>query len=247
MLKGKELVDTLVAELVEIGVPVMAEALENLYSSPDFLEMDRLTLISKLVSAEYDTKVSRRLNTRLKTAKLIGCPAEIENCVDSDEREYRPSGISDVLSSLDFIDKGYNLCVLGASDVGKTYFAKALGVVACRNYKVQYHHCEDVLDRLSAEKTDNRSRYERRLRALIRSDLVILDDFLLHAIADEEEAKILFTILENRLEQKRSTIICSQRDPENWKAMIMDDEVSANAILKRATKHYTVMIKAKTS
>ena len=27
--------------------------------------------------------------------------------------------------------------------------------------------------------------------------------------------------------------------------MIMNDEVSANAILKRATKHYTVMIKPK--
>ena len=28
-------------------------------------------------------------------------------------------------------------------------------------------------------------------------------------------------------------------------AMIMNDEVSSNAILKRATKHYTVMIKPK--
>ena len=42
-----------------------------------------------------------------------------------------------------------------------------------------------------------------------------------------------------------STIICSQRDPSSWSAMIMNDEVSANAILKRATRHYTVMIKPK--
>lgn len=28
----------------------------------------------------------------------------------------------------------------------------------------------------------------------------------------------------------------------NWASMILNDEVSANAILKRATKHYTVVI-----
>ena len=36
--------------------------------------------------------------------------------------------------------------------------------------------------------------------------------------------------------------ICSQRDPDNWKAIILNDEVSANSIMKRATKHYTVKI-----
>ena len=50
-------------------------------------------------------------------------------------------------------------------------------------------------------------------------------------------------ILEKRCEINLSTIICSQRDPSSWSVMIMNDEVSANAILKRATKHYTVMIK----
>ena len=40
-----------------------------------------------------------------------------------------------------------------------------------------------------------------------------------------------------------STIICSQREPASWSSMILNDEVSANAILKRATKHYTVVIK----
>ena len=40
-------------------------------------------------------------------------------------------------------------------------------------------------------------------------------------------------------------IICSHRDPSSWSAMIMNDVVSANAILKQAKKHYTVMIKPK--
>ena len=53
--------------------------------------------------------------------------------------------------------------------------------------------------------------------------------------------------MEKRIELSRSTIICSQREPESWKFMIMNDEVSANAIMKRATKHYVVMIQLKGS
>ena len=65
---------------------------------------------------------------------------------------------------------------------------------------------------------------------------------LLHTITDEREIKILFELLEKRNEQRKSTIVCSQRDPDNWKAMILNDEVSANSIMKRATKHYTIKI-----
>ena len=77
--------------------------------------------------------------------------------------------------------------------------------------------------------------------------VLILDDFLLHTITDEREVKILFEILEKRCEINLSTIICSQREPASWSSMILNDEVSANAILERATKYYTVVIKPGTT
>jgi len=39
------------------------------------------------------------------------------------------------------------------------------------------------------------------------------------------------------------TIICSQREPKSWESMIPNDENLSNAIIKRATKHFTVVIK----
>ena len=80
---------------------------------------------------------------------------------------------------------------------------------------------------------------------LERLDLLILDDFLLHTITGEREVKVLFMILEKRCETQKSTIVCSQREPKSWASMILNDEVSANAITKRATKHYTVVINTK--
>ena len=87
------------------------------------------------------------------------------------------------------------------------------------------------------------SKYQKRLKKICGAALLILDDFLLHTITDEREVKVLFEILEKRCEINLSTIICSQREPASWSSMILNDEVSANAILKRATKHYTVVIK----
>lgn len=52
---------------------------------------------------------------------------------------------------------------------------------------------------------------------------------------------------QQRSEMKLSTFICSQREPASWETMILNDEISANAILKRATKHYTVVIRPKSA
>ena len=219
----------------------------EMFRSPDFIHLDPLMAIAKLVEPEYQKKINKRIQSRLRAAHLRGCPQELSSCVDSADREYLPRGITTTLSSLDFVSSGMNLCILGPSDSGKSYLAKALGIVACNDYKVEYHHCEVLLEQLVALKAADYMKYQKRLKRICGVALLILDDFLLHTLSDEREVKILFEILEKRCEINLSTIICSQRDPSSWSAMIMNDEVSANAILKRATKHYTVMIKPKTT
>ncbi len=245
MLTGEALTNTLVDELIELGLSNMASTLDSLYHSERFLQLDHLSLISELIDTEYQTKMSKRINTRLRHAKLIGGPESLDNCVDSSIREYLPNGITEVLSSLAFIQNGLNVCILGPSDSGKTYLAKSLGIAACTYYRVEYYHCEPFLEKLVSLKIRNYEKYERKLRALSRLDLLILDDFLLHTVTDEKEIKILFLILEKRCENQKSTIVCSQREPKSWTSMILNDEVSANAILKRVTKHYTVVINIK--
>lgn len=96
-----------------------------------------------------------------------------------------------------------------------------------------------------ALKLSDYKKYQHNIKKQLNLDLLILDDFLLHTITDEREVKILFEILEKRNELSKSTIICSQREPKSWASMIMNDEVSSNAIMKRATKHYTIVINTK--
>lgn len=247
MLNGEALTNTLVDELNDLGLPNMAATLDTLYRSERFLQLDHLSLIAELIEPEYHDKVSKRVNNRLRHAGLIGSPEVLSACIDSSAREYLPNGITSVLSSLAFVEDGLNICILGPSDSGKTYLAKALGIAACQKHKVEYHHCEAFLEGMAALKLRDYMKYEKRLKLLMNLDLLILDDFLLHTITDEAEVKILFMVLEKRCESQKSTIVCSQREPRSWSSMILNDEVSANAILKRATKHYTIVINSKQS
>ena len=245
MLTGIVLLNELVDELNELKLSQMAVTLEDLYHNPGFLEMDRMSMIANLIEPEYRDKVSKTLNNRLRYAKLKGSPEELSECIDSDKREYLPAGITELLCSLDFISRGYNICILGASDAGKSYLARAIGIKACNSFNVGYFHSEELLESMVFLKERDYEKYARKIKSYLKLDLIILDDFLLHTITDEREIKILFELMEKRNEGRKSTIVCSQRDPENWKAMILNDEVSANSIIKRATKHYTIKINVK--
>lgn len=242
MLTGTALLNELVDELNELKLAKMAATLDDLYYRPGFLEMDRLTLIAELIGPQFQERVNTTLTNRLTAAHLKGSPEELSDCVDSDKRKYLPSGITEILKTLDFVARGYNLCILGESDAGKSYLAKAIGIKACSRYNVGYFHSEELLESMVVLKEQDYEKYARRMKKYLKWELIILDDFLLHTITDEREIKILFELLEKRNEQRRSTIVCSQRDPENWQAMILNDEVSANSIMKRVTRHYTVKI-----
>lgn len=152
MRTGKELFNTLLVELNEMGLTGMSSTLDEMYRSPKFLELNPLTAIANLVQPEYQKKMNKRIQSRLRSAHLRGCPQELSNCVDSGEREYLPRGITGTLSALDFIDAGMNVCILGPSDSGKSYLAKAIGIEACNTYKVEYHHCETLLEEMVALK-----------------------------------------------------------------------------------------------
>ena len=134
-----------------IGLPLMALKLDELYRSSDFLTMDRLEMVSSLLKPEYEDKTTKRFNNRLRTAHLIGTPCDISQCRDSSQRRYEPTDAPKVLSTLQFIEDGLNVCILGPSDSGKTFLAKSLGVAACEKYRVNYCHCSELLERLVAD------------------------------------------------------------------------------------------------
>ena len=244
-MRKNDVIECLINDLHEIKLHHMAESLEELYHSKEFNTLDHVSLLERLIEPEYEETTAKQYENRLTRANLKGSPQVISNCKDSSERSYLPSGLISTLSTLDFVRDGLNICILGPSDSGKTYLAKALSIQACQKYRVSYQHCESFLEEMVALKDVNFMKYKKKIRYYTKMDLMVLDDFLLHTITDEREIKVLHDLLENRTELCKSTIVCSQREPKSWASMILNDEVSYNAIMKRATKHYTVVIQPK--
>ena len=152
---GTKELKSILEELDELKLPHMAVELETLYKQPAFVNTGRLELISAIIHAEYTVTIANRYTSRLTKAKLKGSDNCLDQCINSKERQYQPQDIIRTLSSLDFIRDGMNLCIFGASDSGKTYLARALGAEACREYRVAYYHCEELVSELaSARKID---------------------------------------------------------------------------------------------
>ncbi len=233
--------EAIVDRLNAMKLSQMALEFDKVFSSPDFLTTDRLEIIYSIVSAEYERSASAKYSRRLRKCRLIGSPEDISKCADSPDRRYSPTGIVQQLSSFAFIKKGYNLLILGASGAGKSYLAKALAITACAEFRGEYQHCSELAESLSELRRNDYAAYEKRRKGLAKLDFLVIDDFLISPLSDDE-ANVLFSILERRCESMKSTIICSQRDPKGWGDMLSDDQVMTDAITKRVTKNYVAQV-----
>jgi len=133
------------------------------------------------------------------------------------------------LATLDFLKKKENIIITGASGVGKSYIAQALGHQACINgKKVIYTITARLFTRLKLAKVDGT--YLKELKKLTRADVLILDDFGLQAF-DNQSREALMDIIDDRYNQA-STIVSSQIPVSVWYDIIGEGTI-ADAILDR--------------
>lgn len=133
------------------------------------------------------------------------------------------------LATLDFISRKENMIITGASGVGKSYLAQALGHQACMmQHKTIYANTARLLKKLKLSKVDGT--YLKELGKLLKTDLLILDDFGLQSF-DNHAREALMDIIDDRY-NKNSTIIASQIPVSAWYDIIGEGTI-ADAILDR--------------
>lgn len=134
------------------------------------------------------------------------------------------------LSTLDFITRKENIIVNGASGVGKSHLAQALGNQACLSgLKTLYCITARLFKKLKLSKVDGT--YLKELEKLTKTELLILDDFGLQAF-DNQDRETLMDIIDDR-HGKKSTIISSQIPVSAWYEIIGGEGTIADAILDR--------------
>lgn len=183
--------------------------------------------VTLLVDHEWEERQNNKTQRLIKQAGFRQKASLAE--IDFSTSRNLEKNMFNRLSSLDFITKHENLILTGASGLGKSYLAQALGHQACLSgIKVQYHLTSRLFNRLKLAKVDGT--YHKELTKLQKVDLLILDDFGLQAF-DNHARETLMDIIEDRFNTK-STIVSSQIPVSVWYDIIGEGTI-ADAILDR--------------
>jgi len=214
------------------------QALKEQINMPDLNDLSFEERLGLLVDREMTDRSDRRLKTRLRHAKFR-VNAQIE---DVDYRSARglDKSLLFTLASCQWVKDRRNILITGPTGIGKTWIACALGEKACRQgYSVLYLRLPRLLQEIPLAKADGR--YPKFMAALAKAELIVLDDWGLAVLGDENRRDLL-ELLEDR-HGRRATLVTSQLPVEHWHDALGDPTL-ADAILDRLVHNaYKIALK----
>lgn len=205
----------------------MVDAFQRQLASTQSSTLSFEERLGLLIDAEWSGREQRKLDQRLRTARLRHS-ASIE---DVDFKAHR--GLSrDLVLALgrgDWLRERQNLLITGPTGVGKSYLACAFAERACRSgFTALYLRAPRLYQELAVSRGDGS--YGRLLARLTRTQLLIIDDWGLAPLKDQERRDLL-EVVEDRYE-RASTLITSQLPIKAWHEVI-GDATLADAICDR--------------
>jgi DNA replication protein DnaC len=189
----------------------LAEALEMQLRSPQYTELSFDERLGLLIDAEWTARQQRKLQRRLKAARLR-YPASLED-VDFKTPRGLDRKVVRSLATCDWIREHLNLVISGPTGVGKSWLACAFAERACRSdFTARYLRIPPFLHEVAVARADGS--YGRLLARLAKTDLLVFDDWLLAPLKDPERRDLL-EVVEDRYE-RASTLIASQLPVKAW-------------------------------
>lgn len=144
------------------------------------------------------------------------------------------------LVSLRFVEQRANVAIVGPVGVGKSFLAHALGHIACRRgLSVLAVAADKMLKTLKHARLDNS--HDAEMRKLIAVDLLIVDDFALDAMDNITESKDISELLSER-HRSGSTIVTSNRSPDEWLATFADPMRAQSIVDRLANNAYDLVV-----
>lgn len=226
-------------KLYAMRLAVMATAWQEQEREPKLRELDFGERFGLLVDAEHRARDNRRLARLLKQADLRIGDACMEDLKTGPGRGLPTTTVRQLATGA-WLGERLNVLVTGATGVGKSYLACALGQMTCRQgMKVLYRRVPRLFEELRIARAEGS--YARKLMKMAKVDLLILDDLGLGHL-EEVQRHDLLEVLEDRY-GKVSTVVTSQLPVGKWHEWIGDPTL-ADAILDRLVHNaYKVQLK----
>jgi DNA replication protein DnaC len=188
-----------------------------------------------LVDREWSERENRRLDRRLKDAKL-GVRASLEDVVCDPARGIDKPMVRQ-LASCQWVRAKQNVIAIGPTGIGKSFLGAALAEAACRHgLRALFVRVPRLLEELAVARASGT--YTSSLARIAKVDVLVLDDFLLTPMQDAERRDLL-EVLEDRYD-RCSTVITSQLPTKTWHEAISDPTI-ADAICDRLVHNAHVL------
>ena len=226
-------------KLRALKLDALADAFCEQQRNPHVAALSFEERLGLLVDAQHLALHNRRIARAQREAKLRIHSASLA-AIDAPEKRNLDRALLAQLGSGAYIREHLCVLVTGATGTGKTFVACALGDQACtQGFRVLYLRLPRLLEELHLARADGT--YPRLLARLLRTDLLILDDWGLGSLS-EAQSRDLLEVLEDR-EGRRATVVASQLPVEHWHKWLADPTV-ADAILDRLVhRSYRLVLK----
>ena len=214
-------------KLQQLKLTGMLHALQEQEAIPDVSAMPFEERLGLMVDRELTERGNRRMQTRLRMAKLKQ-GAALED-IDFKSTRGLDRSLIMKLAGCEWVANHLNVLITGATGVGKTWLACALANKACREgYSSYYVRLSRLFQDLDIGRADGR--YAKMMRQLAKTDVLVMDDWGLAVLSDQHRRDLL-EILDDRY-NLRATIITSQLPIAHWHEAVGDPTL-ADAILDR--------------
>lgn len=215
-------------KLKALKLDTLAQAWLTQRDDPEVARMDFDERFGLLVDAEWLYRENNRLTRLMREARMRLPHACVED-IEHGARRNLDRSLIRRLTTCDWIREHQHVVITGATGTGKTYVACALAQQACRKgHRTLYRRVPRLLDEIALARADGT--YVRLLARLARFELLVLDDWAMTPLRDQDRHDLL-EIFEDR-DGVRSTIVTSQLPVAKWHDHLGDPTV-ADALLDR--------------
>ena len=227
--------NNLPAQLQQLGLRALPVELDDFLARATKARWSPRVLLEQLVQAEVAERSRRSLERRLRLCGIKRFkpmadfewtwPAKIER--DVIERAL----------TLDFLNEGRNLVLMGRNGLGKTTIAKNLchaAVLAGRS--VLFREAPALLEELHRQSPEGR---HRKLRSYANVGLLCIDE-VGYLSCDDKAADLLYEVINRRYERK-SVIVTTNRPFKEWNEVFPNATCIAT-LLDRLLHHADVTV-----